>query len=291
MTLDYTLGAIVTLGLLVYLVYALIRPENFESVLREQAHDNEWLDSDRALLRDHYRAHKAAGRLHDARLQRRAHAAVAGAAPGGAPVLRASAAWTKRKTSIGWSMPSPCWPSAWRVFCRFMRCSGCRRCCRSIRRAGRGRRASGLQHLGQLHHQHQLAVLCAGNHHELSGADGRADGAQFPLRRDRHRAGGGADPRLCPPFGQRGRQFLGRYDPLHALHPAAGLHRRRPVLHLAGHAAESQRLYRRDNAGRRQAGDRPGPGGFAGSHQDVRHQWRRLLQRQFRASVTKIPTP
>ena len=29
MTIDYMLGAIVTLGLLVYLVYALIRPERF----------------------------------------------------------------------------------------------------------------------------------------------------------------------------------------------------------------------------------------------------------------------
>ncbi len=29
MSLDYTLGAIVTLGLLIYLVYALIRPERF----------------------------------------------------------------------------------------------------------------------------------------------------------------------------------------------------------------------------------------------------------------------
>ena len=29
MTLDYVLGAIVTVGLLVYLVYALIRPEKF----------------------------------------------------------------------------------------------------------------------------------------------------------------------------------------------------------------------------------------------------------------------
>jgi K+-transporting ATPase KdpF subunit len=29
MTVDYTLGAIVTIGLLVYLVYALIRPEKF----------------------------------------------------------------------------------------------------------------------------------------------------------------------------------------------------------------------------------------------------------------------
>jgi K+-transporting ATPase KdpF subunit len=29
MTLDYVLGSIVTIGLLVYLVYALIRPEKF----------------------------------------------------------------------------------------------------------------------------------------------------------------------------------------------------------------------------------------------------------------------
>jgi K+-transporting ATPase KdpF subunit len=29
MTIDYMLGAIVTVGLLVYLVYALIRPEKF----------------------------------------------------------------------------------------------------------------------------------------------------------------------------------------------------------------------------------------------------------------------
>jgi K+-transporting ATPase KdpF subunit len=29
MTIDYLLGAIVTVGLLVYLVYALVRPEKF----------------------------------------------------------------------------------------------------------------------------------------------------------------------------------------------------------------------------------------------------------------------
>jgi len=29
MTVDYALGALVTLGMLVYLVYALIRPEKF----------------------------------------------------------------------------------------------------------------------------------------------------------------------------------------------------------------------------------------------------------------------
>ena len=36
-----------------------------------------------------------------------------------------------------------------------------------------------LQHLGQLHHQHQLAVLRARNHHELSGSDGGSHGAQL----------------------------------------------------------------------------------------------------------------
>ena len=29
MTLDYTLGALVTAGILIYLVYALVRPERF----------------------------------------------------------------------------------------------------------------------------------------------------------------------------------------------------------------------------------------------------------------------
>ena len=51
------------------------------------------------------------------------------------------------------------------------------------------------------------------------------------------------------------------------------------------HAAEPERLYRGDHARRRQAGHRPGPGGFAGSHQDAGHQRRRLLQRQLGASV------
>lgn len=29
MTLDYTLGAIVTVGIFIYLIYALVRPERF----------------------------------------------------------------------------------------------------------------------------------------------------------------------------------------------------------------------------------------------------------------------
>ena len=45
------------------------------------------------------------------------------------------------------------------------------------------------------------------------------------------------------------------------------------------------RLCRRHDAGRRQADHRGRPGRLAGRDQDARHQWRRLLQRQCRASV------
>ena len=54
---------------------------------------------------------------------------------------------------------------------------------------------------------------------------------------------------------------------------------------LAGHAADARRLCRCDDAGRRQADHRGRPGRLADRHQDARHQWRRLLQRQRRASV------
>ena len=48
-------------------------------------------------------------------------------------------------------------------------------------------------------------------------------------------------------------QFLGRYDPLHALRPVADFHHRRPVLHLAGHAAKSECLCQRHHSGRRRS--------------------------------------
>ena len=67
--------------------------------------------------------------------------------------------------------------------------------------SGCGGAGPGLQHLGQLRHQHQLAVVRAGNHDELSRADGGADGAQLRLRGNRHRARHRADPRLRPALG------------------------------------------------------------------------------------------
>ena len=80
-----------------------------------------------------------------------------------------------------------------------------------------------LQHRGQLRHQHQLAILWRRNHHVLSDADAGPDGAEFRLRRHRHRAGHGADPRLCPAFGARRWAISGSISPAHALCAAAAL--------------------------------------------------------------------
>ena len=49
----------------------------------------------------------------------------------------------------------------------------------------------------------------------------------FVSRRDRHRARDRADPRLRAARGEDDRQFLGRSDALHAVHPAAAVDRRR----------------------------------------------------------------
>ena len=70
--------------------------------------------------------------------------------------------------------------------------------------------------------------------------DARPRPPELPVGGHRHCARGRADPGLCPAFGQDDRQFLGRYHPLHALHPAADLHRLRAVPCLAGHPADAR---------------------------------------------------
>ena len=86
---------------------------------------------------------------------------------------------------------------------------------------------SRLQHGDELHHQHQLAVLRPRSDHELPRPDGGAHGPELRLGRHRHRARRRAGARLRPALGHRHRQLLGRSHPLHALHPAADLDRRR----------------------------------------------------------------
>ena len=248
-------------------------------------HDCDWLDSNSALLRDHRRDHPGARRLYDARLQRRAHLPVAGAAAGrGRDLLgrrrrreaRAELAHVRRRHAV-----VPC-----RRLSHPLRVDAFagRSAVQSGRTIGRGAR-SVVQYGGQLHHQHQLAELRRRGHAVLPHADAGPDAPELPVGGDRHRAGARAHSRLRARVDEDGRQLLGRYHPLHALHPDADLRRRRAVPGLAGHAADARPLCRRHHAGRRQADHRGRPGRLAGRHQDARHQWRRLLQRQRGASV------
>ena len=146
---------------------------------------------------------------------------------------------------------------------------------------------SRLQHGGQLHHQHQLAVLQRRSGAELSEPDGRADGAELRVRRDRHGRPGGADPGLFPPQRPDGRQFLGRYGARHPLRAAAAVDRHGAVPGLAGRAAEPQRLCHGRDGRRRAAGHRPRSCRFADRDQADRLQRRRLLRHQLGPSVRK----
>ncbi len=82
---------------------------------------------------------------------------------------------------------------------------------------------SGAQYRDQLCQQYQLAGLRRRKHHELSQPDGRPDGAEFPLRRHRHRRGLRPDPRLRPAENVDPRQCLGRSDAHYPVAAAAAL--------------------------------------------------------------------
>ena len=107
-----------------------------------------------------------------------------------------------------------------------------------------------VQHRGQLRHQHQLAVLRRREHAGLPGPDGRAHGAELRLGRHRHRSGGGLRAWLHARQRLHHRQLLGRSGPLHPLSASAALHHPVAVLRLAGRAAESRPLRRRDDRSR-----------------------------------------
>ena len=143
----------------------------------------------------------------------------------------------------------------------------------------------GLQHRGELHHQHQLAGLLGRVRHELSHADGRARGAELPLGRERHRGGDRAHPWPRAPQRADDRQLLGRPDARDALHAAAaGVHAGAGA-RLAGSDPELQGLPGRDDAGAGDADPAHGSDRLPGEHQGARHQRWRLLQRQLRASL------
>ena len=173
------------------------------------------MDPDPRLLRDRRSARQAARRLHDARLQRRAHVALAGPR-----ARRARRSIALPEPASARSSTGPTYAVAMLLFnlAGFLVLYVLQRLQGVLPlqsgRHGGGRARARLQHRRQLRHQHQLAELRRRKHDVLPRPDGRPDGAELRLGRDRHRHRGRADPRLRPRIGQVDRQFLGRYDPL-----------------------------------------------------------------------------
>ncbi len=152
---------------------------------------------------------------------------------------------------------------------------------------GQGRRdaVGGMEHRGQLRHQHQLAELRRRVDHGAPHPDGGPDRAELRVGRGghgrRHRPGAGVDP--CPQGHDR--QLLGRPRPRH--HPGSRADQPRPGrgLRRRRRGAELPRRPHGDDGRGRQAGDPGWPGGLPGGDQAARYQRRRLLQRQLGASL------
>jgi K+-transporting ATPase ATPase A chain len=155
--------------------------------------------------------------------------------------------------------------------------------------AGTGRRGprSGLEHRRQLYHQHQLAVVYARDHHELSHPDGGPRDAQLLV--------GGVGIAVAVALirgikrttsGTIGNFWVDMTRTICSTCSAGFDH----LCAAAGgqgvpqnlHAYTPRRIRWNSHA---DADHRAGPGGFAGSHQDAGHQRRRILQRQQRPSL------
>ena len=85
-----------------------------------------------------------------------------------------------------------------------------RACCRSTRPTCRRAARAGVQHRGQLRHQHELAELRRRVDHESPHPDGRADGAELRLRRRGHRRRHRPRARARAPALGHDRELLGR---------------------------------------------------------------------------------
>ena len=138
----------------------------------------------------------------------------------------------------------------------------------------------GVQHRGQLQHQHQLAELWRRKHHELPLSDGGIGVPQFRLagHRDCNRGGAGARDRALVEHNRR--QFLARPhppDPLPVHSRGADL---LGVYDVSGHSPEFPALHRSQDCRRRNPDHRARPHGVTDGYQDAGHEWWWLLERE-----------
>ena len=114
-------------------------------------------------------------------------------------------------------------------------------------------------------------------------------GAELRLRRHRHGRPCRCHPRLCPPLARRARQLLGRLIAAR-LHPVAAGTDRRCLPDLARGRPDVLGSCDRSHTLGADADDRSRPRRLARGDQAAGHERRRLLQREFGASRSRIRT-
>ena len=190
-----------------------------------------WLQLARARRRASPSAPASSGRTSPACSATASGPAATGCSRGSSARSTACAASTPTASSAGPPTPTRCSPSA------RCRCS-CSTSCSGSRASlpfnptdvGAVPEALGVQHRGQLRHQHELAELRRREHDEPPHADGGAGGAELRVGRRRARRGRRPDPGpRAAPVGHH-RQLLGRpraRAPCAILLPAGRRRRRR----------------------------------------------------------------
>ena len=108
----------------------------------------------------------------------------------------------------------------------------------------------------------------------------------FVSAADGHCARRRAGPRLRAPSAKTHRQFLGRYDPRARSTCCCRSPSSQALCFVWQGVPQNLSAYTdATTLEGAQADDRAGARGLADSHQDARHQWRRVLQRQLGASL------
>ena len=285
MMFDYSLAGLVTAGLMIYLVYALLQARAALKGIDD--HDRHRLDSNSALLRRRHRARRAARRYmtHVFDGERTFLSPVLRPVEAGALLARRRRREARAALDHLYRRDAvlPCR----RISDRLRLDAACRRCCRSTRPTSPRWPRICPSTRRSASHQHQLAELRRREHAELSDADARPDAPELRLGGDRHRAGHGADSRLRARVGARRSAISGSISrAARSISCCRSRSSARSFLVWQGVPQNTRRLCRRDHARRRQADHQPGPGRLADRDQAARHQWRRLLERQ----LPRFPT-
>jgi len=261
----------VTLGLLVYLVYALFANP---SDSRGECDDTEWLVANRPVCRGPFAVRQAPGTVHGARVQRRADVSSTRSCGRSSASFTRSVGWIHGKSSIGRRTRRRCCCSVWPASCSSI---ALQRLQHVLPLNPQGfliprRQTSAFNTAVSFHRKHQLAVLCGRKHHELSVADGRPDGAKLCVGGGGHRPGHRADSRLRPPLGADCGQLLGGFSADHIVGAAAAVVYFALVLIWQGVPQNLQPYVDATTVEGGSQSDRAGAGGFTRSHQDARHQ-------------------